>query len=60
MVSLALFALGLSLPMILLMALYQWLKGAVGWLNNHQALLRRIGGILMMAYGLWLILASLL
>ena len=60
MVSLALFALGLSLPMILLMALYQWLKGAVGWLNSHQALLRRIGGILMMAYGLWLILASLL
>ncbi len=60
MVALAVFALGLALPMLLFMALYQVLKGAVGWLHSHQALLRMIGGLLMVAYGLWLILSVLL
>ena len=46
-VSLAVFALGLSLPMLAVMLMYQWLKGALGWLRNHQLLIRRIGGGLM-------------
>lgn len=60
MIALAVFALGLALPMLLFMALYQVLKGAVGWLHSHQALLRLIGGLLMVLYGLWLILSVLL
>ena len=43
-VSLAVFALGLSLPMLAVMLMYQWLKGALGWLRNHQQIIRRIGG----------------
>ena len=58
--ALAVFALGLSLPMLILMVLYQWLKGIFAWLRDHQPLLRRIGGFLMIAYGLWMILSSLL
>ena len=60
MASLAAFALGLALPMLAFMALYQWLQGALGWLRTHQQLLRRIGGLLMAAYGVWLILSALL
>jgi cytochrome c-type biogenesis protein len=60
MLSLTVFALGLSLPMLIIMALYQGMKDVVGWLRNHQALLRRIGGMLMMAYGLWLVIAELI
>ncbi len=60
MLALAVFALGLALPMLAFMALYQWLRGALGWLRTHQLLLRRIGGILMAAYGLWLILSAVL
>ena len=52
-VSLAVFALGLSLPMLAVMLMYQWLKGALGWLRNHQQIIRRIGGGLMIAYGPW-------
>ena len=59
MVSLAVFALGLSLPMILFMVLYNALKEAFAWLRDHQGLLRRIGGILMIAYGVWLIVSTL-
>lgn len=59
MVSLAVFALGLVLPMIVFMVLYQWLKGALAWLRTHQQQMRRIGGILMIAYGLWLIISTL-
>ena len=29
------------------MLMYQWLKGALGWLRNHQQIIRRIGGGLM-------------
>jgi cytochrome c biogenesis protein CcdA len=46
--------------MLAFMALYQWLQGALGWLRTHQQLLRRIGGLLMTAYGVWLILSTLL
>ena len=60
MLSLAVFALGLALPMLLFMVLYQWLKDVFAWLRDHQPLLRRIGGILMMLYGLWLIITQLL
>jgi cytochrome c-type biogenesis protein len=60
MLSLMVFALGLSLPMLVIMALYQGMKDMVGWLKNHQALLRRIGGVLMMAYGLWLLISELI
>ena len=48
------FALGLCLPMLAFMLLYQWLKGALLWLKTHQMLLRRIGGGLMVAYGVYL------
>ena len=60
MLSLAVFALGLAVPMLLFMVLYQWLKDIFTWLRDHQPLLRRIGGILMMFYGLWLIIKQLL
>ncbi|MBN1778327.1 MAG: cytochrome c biogenesis protein CcdA [Clostridiales bacterium] len=60
MLSLAVFALGLSVPMLLFIVLYQWLKQAFAWLRNHQPLLRRIGGILMVVYGIYLILTGVL
>lgn len=59
MLYLAVFALGLALPMLLFMVLYQGLKTAFGWLRDHQPLLRRIGGILMIAYGVWLVVSTL-
>jgi len=55
-VSLAVFALGLSLPMLCVMLLYQWLKGVLGWLRSHQRIIRRIAGAAMIVYGLYLIL----
>ncbi len=60
MLSLAIFALGLSLPMLLLMVLFQWLKDLFTWLRDHQPLLRRIGGLLMIAYGVWLLVSTLI
>ena len=60
MISLAVFALGLSVPMLLFIVLYHWLKNAFTWLRNHQPLLRRIGGILMLVYGVYLILSTIL
>ncbi len=60
MVSLAVFALGLSLPMLLLMVLYQGVKDVFRWLRDHQPLLRRIGGLLMIAYGLYLLISTLI
>jgi len=59
-VSLAVFALGLCLPMIAVLVFYQWLKGALGWLRTHQGLIRKIAGGLMIAYGLYLILSAVL
>ncbi len=59
MVSLAVFALGLSVPMLLFIVLYHWLKNAFAWLRDHQPLLRRIGGILMVAYGIYLIIVAI-
>jgi cytochrome c-type biogenesis protein len=59
MLSLAVFSLGLSLPMIALMVLYQWVKDVFVWLRDHQPLLRRIGGLLMVAYGLYMIVVTL-
>ena len=56
-ISLAVFAVGLCLPMLAVMLFYQWLKGALGWLKNHQALIRKIAGGLMIVYGLYLIVA---
>lgn len=55
--SLAVFALGLCLPMIAVMLFYQWLKGVLGWLRSHQRLIRRLAGVAMIAYGLYLILS---
>jgi cytochrome c biogenesis protein CcdA len=60
MVSLAVFALGLSLPMLVLMVLYQGVKDVFRWLRDHQPLLRRIGGLLMIAYGLYLLISALI
>ena len=60
MLSLAVFALGLSVPMLLFIVLYHWLKNAFAWLRNHQPLLRRIGGILMVVYGIYLIATAVL
>ena len=60
MVSLSVFALGLALPMLLFMALYQGLRDVFAWLRDHQPLLRRIGGLLMIAYGLYLVIRTLL
>ena len=60
MAHLALFALGLCLPLLAFMLLYQWLKGALTWLKSRQQRLRRIGGLLMVGYGLYLIAATLL
>ena len=57
-VSLAVFAIGLCLPMLAVMLLYQWLKGVLGWLRTHQQLIRRIAGAAMIVYGLYLILSS--
>jgi cytochrome c-type biogenesis protein len=59
MFHLALFALGLCMPMLLFMLLYQWLKAALTWLKTHQLLLRRVGGGLMVAYGLYLVISAL-
>ena len=58
-VSLAVFALGLCLPMLAVMLLYQWLKGVLGWLRNHQQIIRRIAGAAMIAYGVFLIVRAL-
>ena len=60
MAHLALFALGLCLPMLAFMLLYQWLKGALVWLKSHQQRIRQVGGLLMVGYGLYLIAATLL
>lgn len=54
--SLAVFAVGLCLPMLAVMLFYQWLKGALGWLRTHQSLIRKAAGVLMIAYGLYLII----
>ena len=59
-VSLAVFALGLCLPMLAVMLFYQWLKGILGWLRTHQQLIRRAAGALMLVYGLYLIISSVL
>lgn len=56
--SLAVFAVGLCLPMLAVMIFYQWLKGALGWLRTHQALIRKIAGAAMIAYGLYLIIGG--
>ncbi|MBR6568858.1 MAG: cytochrome c biogenesis protein CcdA [Clostridia bacterium] len=55
-VSLAVFAVGLCLPMLAVMLFYQWLKGALGWLRSHQAIIRKVAGGLMILYGLYLII----
>ena len=55
-VSLAVFAVGLCLPMLAVMLFYQWLKGALGWLRNHQGIIRKAAGVLMILYGLYLII----
>ena len=57
--SLAVFALGLCLPMLAVMLMYQWLKGALRWLRLHQLLIRRLGGALMIAFGLYLAAGAL-
>ena len=55
-ISLAVFAVGLCLPMLAVMLFYQWLKGALGWLRSHQAIIRKVAGGLMILYGLYLII----
>ena len=58
-VSLAVFAVGLCLPMLAVMLLYQWLKGILGWLRSHQQIIRRIAGAAMILYGLYLLFTSI-
>ena len=57
--SLAVFSLGLCLPMLAVMLLYQWLRGALGWLRTRQQLIRRIAGAAMIVYGAYLLAVSL-
>lgn len=59
MVSLAVFALGLSVPMLLFIVLYHWLKNAFVWLRSRQPLLRKIGGVLMILYGVYLMIVAI-
>ncbi|MEG2701249.1 MAG: cytochrome c biogenesis CcdA family protein [Clostridia bacterium] len=58
-VSLAVFALGLCLPMLAVMLFYQWLKGMLGWLRDKQLLIRRIGGGVMIAYGVYMVVQGI-
>lgn len=58
MLQLAVFGLGLCLPMVICMLMYQWLKGAIRWLNKYQLHLRRMGGALMIVYGLFLVVRA--
>ena len=58
--SLSVFALGLCLPMLAVMVFYQWLKGALGWLRQHQRIIRRAAGAGMMLYGLYKIVRAVL
>lgn len=51
--SLAVFALGLCLPMLSVMIFYQWLKEALGWLRAQQHMIRRVAGAGMVLYGLY-------
>lgn len=55
---LALYALGLCLPMLLFMFLYRWLGGALRWLRKAQPLIRRIAGDALFALGLWYIVSA--
>ncbi|NMD38053.1 MAG: cytochrome c biogenesis protein CcdA [Christensenellaceae bacterium] len=52
MYMLGFFALGLSLPMVLIMLLYQKLSGLVGFLKKHHLLIRRISGVIMIVVGI--------
>ena len=45
--------------MLAVMLMYQWLKGALGWLRNHQLLIRRLGGGLLIASGAYLVIRTL-
>ena len=54
-VSLAVFAVGLCLPMLAVMLLYQWLKGVLGWIRENQKIIRRVAGAAMIVYGIYLI-----
>lgn len=55
---LALYALGLCLPMLLFMLLYRWLGGALRWLRKAQPIIRRIAGDALFALGLWYIVSA--
>jgi len=58
MAHLAFFALGLCIPMLLCLLLYGWLSGALAWIKKRQQWIRRAGGGLTAAYGLYLVLAA--
>lgn len=58
--SLAVFAAGLCLPMLAVMLLYQWLKGVLKWLRDHQQIIRRIAGAAMILYGFYMIIGFFL
>ena len=55
---LALYALGLCLPMMLFLFLYRWLGGALRWLRKAQPVIRRIAGDALFALGLWYIVSA--
>ncbi len=52
MYMLGFFALGLSLPMVLIMLLYQKLSGLLSFLKKHNVLIRRISGVIMILLGI--------
>ena len=54
--ALAVYENGDYLEAIAVMLFYQWLKGALGWLRNHQSAIRKAAGVLMIVYGLYLII----
>lgn len=58
--SLGVFSLGLCLPMLAVMLMYQWLKKTLNWLRQRQVMIRRIGGAMMVAYGAYLIVVELI
>ena len=46
------FAIGLSLPMVIIMLLYQKLSSFVGFLKKHHVLIRKISGVIMILLGI--------
>lgn len=51
MYMLGFFALGLSIPMVIIMLLYQRLSGLLNFLKKHNIIIRKVAGIIMILLG---------